>query len=103
MTGDLGIPAAFATLAIVTEFFAPLALLFGIGGRIAALGITGLMTGATLTHVENGFFMNWVGSLPAGTEGFEYHLLAITIALAVVIKGSGSWSLDRLLTAGRRS
>ena len=32
-------------------------------------------------------------------EGFEYHLLAIAIALAILIKGSGAYSIDRLLTA----
>lgn len=97
MTGTLGIPSAFATLAILTEFFAPLALLIGLGGRVAALGIAGLMMVAASTHAENGFFMNWVGSMPAGMEGFEYHLLAIAIALAVAIQGSGAWSVDRLL------
>jgi putative oxidoreductase len=32
-------------------------------------------------------------------EGFECHLLAITIALAILIQGSGAFSIDRLLTA----
>jgi putative oxidoreductase len=98
MVGTLGIPSAFATLAILTEFFAPLALLLGIGGRIAALGIVGLMVGAASTHIQNGFFMNWFGSMPAGAEGFEYHLLAIAMALAIAIQGSGAWSIDRTLS-----
>lgn len=100
MTGTLGIPSALAVVALVTEFVAPLALVVGLGGRIAALGIAGLMVVAASTHVEHGFFMNWMGALPAGAEGFEYHLLVIAIALAVVIQGSGAWSLDRVL--GRR-
>jgi putative oxidoreductase len=98
MTGTLGIPAALAALAILTEFLAPLALLVGLGGRVAALGIAGLMAVAASTHVANGFFMNWGGSLPAGAEGFEYHLLAIAVALAVTVQGSGAWSLDRALS-----
>ncbi len=36
--------------------------------------------------------MNWFGS-QAG-EGFEYHLLALGLALIVMLKGGGRWSLD---------
>ena len=102
MSGTLGFPASLAAVAIVTEFVAPFALLAGVGGRVAALGIAGLMLGAASTHAANGFFMNWVGSLPAGAEGFEYHVLAIALSLVVVLKGSGAWSIDRLLTRSRR-
>jgi putative oxidoreductase len=99
MTGTLGFPAPLAALALVTELVAPFALLAGLGGRVAALGIVGLMLGALSTHVANGFFMNWFGSLPAGQEGFEYHILALALAGTVVLEGSGAWSLDRLLFA----
>jgi putative oxidoreductase len=97
MTGTLGFAAPLAALALVTEITAPLALLLGLGGRVAALGIVGLMVGALSTHVANGFFMNWFGALPAGQEGFEYHLLAIALAGVVVLRGSGAWSVDRML------
>ena len=97
MTGTLGFPAVLAVLALVTEITAPVALILGLGGRIAAIGVVGLMLGAISTHVANGFFMNWFGSLPAGSEGFEYHLLVIALAGVVVLGGSGAWSLDRLL------
>jgi putative oxidoreductase len=99
MTGTLGFPAPLAALALVTELVAPFALLAGLGGRVAALGIIGLMLGALSTHVANGFFMNWFGSLPAGHEGFEYHILALALAGTVALEGSGAWSLDRLLFA----
>src|SRR5687767_14477923 len=56
---SIGFPAPLAALAIVTEFVAPIALILGLGGRLAALGIAGIMAGATLTHLPNGFFMNW--------------------------------------------
>jgi putative oxidoreductase len=46
-------------------------------------------------HVGNGFFMNWTGHQVG--EGFEFHILAVALALAVVIRGSGALSLDRLL------
>jgi putative oxidoreductase len=97
MTGTLGFPAPLAALALVTELLAPVALLFGVGGRVAALGLIGLMLGALTTHWSNGFFMNWFGSLPAGQEGYEYHILAMALAGTVVLQGSGAWSIDRVL------
>src|SRR5690349_12742445 len=98
MTETLGFPAPLAAIAIVTELIAPFALIFGIGGRVAALGIVGLMTGAVISHAQFGFFMNWFGALPSGTEGFEYHLLAIGLASAIVANGSGALSIDRVLS-----
>jgi putative oxidoreductase len=95
MTRTLGFPAPLAALAIVTEVVAPIALVLGLGGRLAALGIFGLMLGALSTHVPNGFFMNWFGGMPAGNEGFEYHLLVLALCAVVAIKGSGALSLDR--------
>jgi putative oxidoreductase len=95
MTHTLGFPAPLAALAIVVELIAPLALLVGLGGRLAALGLIGVMAGAISTHLASGFFMNWFGRLPAGQEGFEYHLLVIALCAVVVVKGSGALSLDR--------
>jgi putative oxidoreductase len=39
--------------------------------------------------------MNWFGKQQG--EGFEYHLLAIGIALALMISGGGRLSFDRLI------
>jgi putative oxidoreductase len=97
MTRTLGFPAALAALAIVVELAAPFALAVGLLGRLGALGIAGIMLGAITTHAPNGFFMNWFGSLPAGSEGFEYHLLVLGLAAVVMINGSGYLSLDRWL------
>lgn len=94
MTGTLGFPASAAAVAITTELVAPILLIAGLGSRLAALGLIGLMLGAISTHWPNGFFMNWFGAIPAGAEGFEYHLVVIALALGVVIQGSGKWSLD---------
>jgi putative oxidoreductase len=98
MTDTVGFPAPLAALAIATELVAPLLLVLGLGGRLAALGIAGLMLGAASTHLPNGFFMNWFGTQPAGAEGFEYHLLALALAAVVMLAGSGAASIDRLLT-----
>ena len=100
MTGTLGFPKALAAIAIITELVAPFALIIGIGGRLAAAGIAGLMLGALSTHWSNGFFMNWFGKLPPGSEGFEYHVLVLALTAVVALAGSGALSLDAWLTQG---
>jgi putative oxidoreductase len=101
MTGTLGIPPVLAALAVATELCAPLLLLFGLASRLAATGILVLMLVAARTHVGNGFFMNWFGTLPSGHEGFEYHLLALALAAVVLIKGGGRLAIDGWLTSQR--
>jgi putative oxidoreductase len=98
-TGTMHIPALFAFLAIMAEFAGSLALIAGVLSRVAAFGIASVMTVAILTaHAANGFFMNWYGNQKG--EGFEYHLLAIALALIVVIYGAGKASVDAVI-AGR--
>lgn len=95
-TGQMGIPAPFAVLAIAAEFLGGLGLIVGLLGRVAALGVFCVMVVAALQfHLAMGFFMNWSGTQKG--EGFEYHILAAGMALAVMIKGSGALSLDLLL------
>jgi putative oxidoreductase len=95
-TQQLGIPAAFAFLGIAGQFFGGIFLIAGLAGRIAALAIIGNMVVAVAkVHWQYGLFMNWFGTQKG--EGFEYHLLAVTIGLLIVIRGSGALSLDRLL------
>ena len=96
-TENMGIPVIFAFLAIMAESLGSIALLTGFMTRIAALGIGTVMGVAVLmVHLPNGFFMNWFGNQKG--EGFEFHLLAIAIAIALIIKGGGKWSIDRLLS-----
>ena len=96
LTQHVGLPGILAFLVIAIEFLGALALIVGVGGRLAALGIGGVMAGAVFTsHLSTGFFMNWTGT-QAG-EGFEYHILAMAMAAAVAIAGSGAYSLDRWL------
>jgi putative oxidoreductase len=92
----MGMPAPVALLVIATEFFGGLGLIVGLLTRIAALGIGCEMIGAIfMVHLPNGFFMNWTGNQKG--EGFEYHLLAIAIAAALLLRGAGAFSLDRSL------
>jgi len=96
MTG-MGLPAAVVILVIAVEFLGSLSLIFGFLGRVSALGFLGLMLGAIfMVHLPNGFFMNWMGSQKG--EGIEYHILVIGIALAILVKGSGSLSVDRSMS-----
>lgn len=98
MTDTLGFPLVLAAAGIVFEFFGPLALAVGLGSRLVGVGLAIFMSVAASTHVANGFFINWFGRLPAGVEGFEYHLLVVAMALMVAVRGGGALSMDRWLT-----
>ena len=97
-TQQMGIPALFAVLAILAEFLGGLGLLIGLLIRVAAFGIAVNMAVAVfLVHGPNGLFMNWYGNQKG--EGFEYHLLALAMAVLVIARGAGAWSVDRVLEA----
>jgi putative oxidoreductase len=93
-TETIHLPWIVAFLIIIGEFFGSLGLLAGLLTRFSAASIGVIMLGAiTMVHLPNGFFMNWFGK-QAG-EGYEYHLLVIGIAVALMITGAGRWSADR--------
>lgn len=96
LTGTAGLPWIIAFLVIAIEFFGALALILGFATRLVAVGIISLFTGIVLTsHLPNGFFMNWSGNLNG--EGYEYHLLVIGMAIALLVSGAGKWSVDLAL------
>jgi putative oxidoreductase len=95
-TGTLHIPAPLAFLAIVAQFAGGIGLILGLLTRLAALGIgANMLVAVAMVHANYGFFMNWSGSQKG--EGFEYHLLAIAIAIALVVRGGGKWAVDTAL------
>ena len=97
-TESMGLPYILALLVVLAEFLGSLGLIVGALTRIAALGIGSVMIGAIfMVHLPNGFFMNWSGN-QAG-EGFEYHILAIGMALALMLRGAGALSIDRFLSS----
>jgi len=101
-TQQLHVPALLAFLAITAEFAGSLGLLSGFLTRVAAFGIlANMVVAVAMIHGKVGFLMNWFGQYPAGQEGYEYHLLVAAIAVAIIVRGAGAWSVDRLLT--RRS
>jgi putative oxidoreductase len=97
-TGMMHIPAPLAVLAICAEFFGGLGLIVGLLARVAALGIAVNMVVAVLmVHLANGPFMNWAGNQKG--EGYEYHLLALALLIAIMIRGAGAFSVDGRLAA----
>jgi putative oxidoreductase len=100
-TEGQGLPWLVAFLVIIAEFLGSIGLALGVATRACAAGIAAVMVGAVLTvHLQYGFFMNW-GGQKAG-EGFEFHLLAIGLAIALMVAGGGKASLDRAITRRMR-
>jgi putative oxidoreductase len=91
----LGLPSPLAFAAVATEFFGGLGLIVGLLSRLAAVGIGVTMLFAiVMVHGRNGLFMDWFGARK--NHGYEFHLLAIALAVVLVAKGSGALSLDRM-------
>lgn len=100
-TQTMGVPLVFALLVIAAEFLGALGLIVGFLTRVAAFGVACVMAGAIfMVHLPHGFFMNWAGK-QAG-EGFEYHLLVIALAVALMIVGGGKASVDLFLSRKNR-
>jgi len=91
-TEQMGVPAILAFLVIIAESFGAIA---GVLTRLSGIGIAAVMAVAAVIRAPNGFFMNWDGS-QAG-EGYEYHLLMLGMAIAVIIRRGGAFSADTTL------
>lgn len=86
---DPDFPAALQAPVAWGEFLGGIALLAGFLSRLAAAGIIAIMIGAIATvHGAHGF------ALP---KGFEYNFALIMMCLAVIVLGSGRWSIDEQL------
>jgi putative oxidoreductase len=104
LTHNLHIPAVLALLSIAAEFLGSLGLIVGFLGRIAAFGILAnfIVASSMVYKLLGGFyFMNWAGKQKG--EGIEFFILVLVVAIVIVIRGSGAWSVDRALTRGRPS
>jgi putative oxidoreductase len=94
---QMRIPAPLAFLAIMAEFLGGLGLIVGFLSRIAAFGIfCNMLVAVLLVHRQFGFFANWGGQQKG--EGFEFHLLALAIALVIMIAGGGALSVDAAIS-----
>lgn len=90
----MGIWGPLAVAAILTEFLAPFFLVTGLLTRLSALALLVVMSVAMTFNWSNGFFMNWYGTQKG--EGIEYQLLYMGGALALILMGSGRFSLDHM-------
>ena len=85
----------FAVLAGILEFGGGLLLLVGLLTPLAGLIITGLMVVAIVVSTgQKGF-------IAIGGLGYEYNLVLISIALAIIIAGPGRLSFDHQLGLDR--
>jgi len=91
---DFHLAVPFALLSIATEFLGPIALVLGFLTRVVSFAvIVNMVVALWYTHLRIGFFMH--GKRPI--EGFELHFFAIAVALALLIRGAGIWSIDRAI------
>ncbi len=94
--GSIGMPCGLRALVIISDFFGSLALIAGLATRFSAAAAGAVMIGAMLlVHAPHGFFMNWAGTQQG--EGYEFHLLALSMAAALVVAGGGFASVDAWL------
>lgn len=79
-----------AWLASLTELGTGVLLLVGLATPLAAAGVVGTMVVAWITnHRKAGFFV-----FRRPTEGWEYLMTLVLVALAVGTLGAGQWSVD---------
>ena len=96
-----GIAPWLGILVIFFEFMGPIGLILGFLTRFFALGIgVTLITCAFMLHLKHGFFMDWANTKTG--EGVEYHVLVLGLILALIVKGGGLYSIDGILTKGKK-
>src|ERR1700691_4147808 len=99
LSEHVGLPAIMALAAVGAEFVGGAALILGFLARLDALGIAVNMLAAIfMVHGKYGLFMNWFGDRKG--HGIEYHLLAIALAIMIIVKGAGAFSLMACCRAG---
>jgi putative oxidoreductase len=97
-----GMPAPVAMLVMLGEFLGGIGLVVGCLTRVAAAGIALIMLGAIfLVHLQNGFFINW-SVTPGRGHGIEANLAYLAMAVALVLTGAGTASIDEALFGARR-
>jgi putative oxidoreductase len=95
-TTVIGLPSMLALLIILAESVGMIALIFGFLSRILSTSLILIMAGAILTtHAPFGFLMNWSGA--QGGEGFEFHLLVMSLASVIILNGAGAYSVDAFI------
>lgn len=89
----IGLPYIIALSIILFESVGMIFLLAGLFTRYLSASVIAIMLGAIFTvHLPNGFFMNWNGTHTG--EGFEMHLVIISLALINMMYEGGKISLE---------
>jgi putative oxidoreductase len=97
LTEVVGLPTIMALAAVGAEFVGGMALILGLLARVSALVIAvNMLAAIVMVHGKYGLFMNWFGDRKG--HGIEYHLLAIALAIVIIAKGAGAFSLDGVLS-----
>lgn len=95
-----GIPAVLAYCSIAAELLGGIALIVGFLGRLAALAVLINMCVAIFkVHFAHGFFLGKDG-MP---NGYEFTFVLATMALALLLTGMGSLSVDARLSGRGRT
>ena len=85
------LPMISASISMVTEVSGIVLLILGLGSKLIAMPMMFIMVIATFTvHISNGF--------PAGDNGFEIPLYYFLMLFALVVYGSGKYSVDYLIS-----
>jgi putative oxidoreductase len=82
----------FAVLGGITEFGGAIALIFGVGSRLAGLALFGDQVMAMIT-------VTWVNGINSEslTPGYEFNMALAVMALVIVFLGPGRVSVDELI------
>jgi putative oxidoreductase len=91
--GQIGLPLPFvaATLLSLTEALGGLALILGLGTRLAAAPLAfAMLIATTVAHGAGGFFL---------PTGFEYALTLLVLNLGLILTGPGAFALDNVIGA----
>ena len=83
------LPTVAAPVVTLVEFLGGLALVLGVGTRVAALLLACDMVGAIVfVHFKNGFFM---------PTGYEFALTMLAANLSLALTGPGATSVDGMI------
>ncbi len=89
---SIGIPGFMAYVVALIELVGGIALILGLGTKIAAVLMGIIMLGAIFTAKLSLGFLN----------GYVYDLVLLVISIHLVLNGSKLYSLDQLLFKGRK-
>lgn len=95
-TGTANLPYFTGWLVIMIEFFCPLFVLAGFASKLWAAAILIVMIGIIATVQNKYFFMNWFNDQKG--EGMEFFLLMIGLCIALILNGSGRFSIDSFIS-----